>query len=66
MGIPFEEITLVVAQLQHDLRDSYKVVNLTRPLEEIEAELADDYERRFVRREKEHGARMALIAKRAS
>lgn len=52
-----------VRMVEEGLGDNYKVIDLARPLAEIEQELADEYERRFVRYEKEHGARIALLLK---
>jgi len=60
-----DEVARAIAQLERELGRNFKVVNLTRPLAEIEAEIADEHERKFVRYEKEHGARIALLLKRA-
>ncbi|HEX5733355.1 MAG TPA: hypothetical protein VF131_11025 [Blastocatellia bacterium] len=56
------EVIKEIPRLEQELGPDYKVVNLLRSLSEIEAELADEWHRRFVRQEKASGARIALLS----
>jgi hypothetical protein len=61
MRLSDEEVANEVHRLEQELGSNYKVVNLSRPLDEIEAELDED-DREFVRYVKERGpAQIAVI-----